>query len=323
MSKPTVIELFSGAGLLSHAFQRSGFKVVRAIEIDPVAAQTYKMNVGDHVEVADVSAVKPSGRCTVLLAGPPCQGYSTLGKCDPADPRNSLSLRILDWALATKPRAIVVENVPAFLNSGTWSRLTRSLERAGYQISSCVLNAADYGVAQFRNRSFTIAAFDGSDTITFPRKRQLVTVRDVIADLPPIPDGRNHHFSPTPSSLALARFRVIPRNGDKRDVMKKAPQLAAPSWWNVSSEVTDVWGRMSWDAPSNTLRTCLYNPSKGRYIHPDADRVISLREAARIHSIPDSWKFSGLHTQIARQIGNSVPPKLGDVVAKAVLRLVG
>lgn len=102
--------------------------------------------------------------------------------------------------------------------------------------------------------------------------------------------------------------------------MRSAPSLAPSSWWRVRCQATDVWGRMLWDEPANTLRTALQNPSKGRYIHPERHRVISLREAARLHSVPDSWTFVGTHYQVARQIGNGVPWQLGRAVARAVRR---
>jgi DNA (cytosine-5)-methyltransferase 1 len=113
-------------------------------------------------------------------------------------------------------------------------------------------------------------------------------------------------------------MRVIRPGGDKRDVMRYAPELTPPSWWRLRCQVTDAWGRMEWDRPSNTIRTALQNPSKGRYIHPEQHRVISLREAARLHTIPDGWRFAGSPKQVARQIGNSVPPSLGRAVARAV-----
>jgi len=321
-SRPTVVDLFAGAGLLSYAFRRAGFRVVHAVEIDPVAAQIYAANLGDHVEVGDVSQVRPQGRCDVLIGGPPCQGFSTLGSRNPKDPRNELSLHVVRWARTLRPAIVVIENVAAFLESAEWHRVNRGLRRLDYAVSSFVLDAFDYGAPQRRRRSFTIASRFGKIEPPRPR-RGLRTVREAWRGLPKDPDGVNHHYSPKPSEIALARMRVIPPGGDKRDVMKKAPHLAPPSWWKVSSEVTDAWGRMEWDEPCNTLRTALQNASKGRYIHPERHRVISLREAARLHTIPDSWTFAGLPTQIARQIGNSVPPALGRAVAAAVLRHLG
>lgn len=318
-SRPTVVDLFAGAGLFSHAFRVTGCRIVRAIEIDPIASETYARNVGPHVEVGDVSRLQPVGCCDILIAGPPCQGFSTLGARRAGDPRNALCFQVVRWAKTLRPRVVVIENVAAFLESDEWQSLRRRLKRLDYELNAFVLDAFDYGVPQHRRRSFTVAFQNG--TFVLPRQRRTVrTVRQAWEGLPAKPDGQNHHYAPKPSKIALARMRVIPSCGDKRDVMKRSPRLAPPSWWKVSCEVTDAWGRMEWDAPCNTLRTALQNPSKGRYIHPEQHRVISLREAARLHSIPDSWVFSGLPTQIARQIGNSIPPALGRAVAMAVLR---
>lgn len=317
---PEAVELFAGAGLFSHAFAVEGFHVNRAIEFDKVAAATYKANLGDHVEVADIRHVEPTGRCDLLIAGPPCQGFSTLGKQDENDPRNQLSMEVVRWALALKPKVVVIENVAAFLDTPVWQKVGSSLEALGYDVARMVLDAYDMGAPQHRLRSFTIASKLGQPKVKRVAK-QVRTVRDAWRGLPLMPDGKNHHYAPTPSSLALARMQVIPVGGDKRDVLRLAPHLAPPSWRRLNSEVTDVWGRLIWNEPSNTLRTALLNPSKGRYIHPEQNRVISLREAARLHAIPDSWVFCGLPTQIARQIGNSVPPSLGRAIARSVRAL--
>jgi DNA (cytosine-5)-methyltransferase 1 len=216
----------------------------------------------------------------------------------------------------------VIENVPAFLTSGIWPRIEKGLDQLGYEVKTYVLNAFDFGVPQIRNRAFVIASKIGCpNIISRILKGRTVTVREAWRGLPSCPDGHNLHYAPEPSELALKRMKIIPEGGNKNDVMRIAPDLAPPSWWSTRGEAADVWGRMLWDKPSNTLRTCFQNPSKGRYIHPDQDRVISLREAARLHSIVDSWHFHGLPTQIARQIGNSVPPLLGRAIARAVRNL--
>jgi DNA (cytosine-5)-methyltransferase 1 len=320
-SRPTVVDLFAGAGLFSLAFQNSGCRIIRSVEIDAVAAKTYAANLGNHIEVGDVSQLQPQGRCDILIAGPPCQGFSTLGSRRANDPRNSLCLQVIRWAKKLQPKIVVIENVAAFLESDEWQSANRGLRRLDYEVSEFILDAYDYGTPQHRRRSFTVATREGK--IVPPRpQRARRTVREAWEGLSDKPNGKNHHYSPKPSGIALARMQIIPPGGDKRDVMKKAPELTPPSWWKVSGEVTDVWGRMEWDKPCNTLRTALQNPSKGRYIHPEQHRVISLREAARLHSIPDEWTFVGLPTQIARQIGNSVPPKLGCAVARSVLAVL-
>ena len=318
-SRPTVVDLFAGAGLFSHCFRASGCRIIRAIEIDLVAAETYGRNVGPQIEVGDVSRLQPSGRCDILISGPPCQGFSTLGARRGDNPRNSLCLKVARWAKSMRPKVVVIENVAAFLESDEWERLRRRLKGLDYEVAAFVLDAFDHGVPQLRRRSFTVAYCEGTFILP-PQRRTVRTVRQAWEGLPAEPDGKNHHYSPKPSKVALARMRVIPPGGDKRDVMRRAPRLAPPSWWQVSCEVTDAWGRMDWDSPCNTLRTALQNASKGRYIHPEQHRVISLREAARLHSIPDWWTFAGLPTHIARQIGNSVPPALGRAVARSVLQ---
>ncbi len=321
-NKPTVIDLFAGAGLFSYAFAREGFKITRAIELDPIAAATYTENLGDHIVCQDIRTVEPAGSCDVLVGGPPCQGFSTLGKRQEDDPRNKLSMEMARWSGILRPKIVVIENVAAFLASTAWQELADILARQGYSVTSQVVNAYDMGAAQLRSRSFTIASRVGKLEIKRAVRRRVRTVREAWKGLPTHPDGHNHHYAPEPSELALSRMTIIPEGGDKRDVLRLAPELAPPSWTKVAGEVTDVWGRLRWDRPSNTLRTALQNASKGRYIHPEQNRVISLREAARLHSIPDDWTFEGLPTQIARQIGNSVPPVLGRAVARAVRRLL-
>jgi len=316
----TVVDLFAGAGLLSYAFSRVGFRVTRAVELDAVACETYRRNLGEHVEVANVRNVQPCGKIDLLIGGPPCQGFSTLGKRDSRDPRNFLSLEIVRWAKAMQPKCIVIENVAAFIESLVWKEVAVKLRRLGYEVSAQLLNAADFGVPQLRVRSFTFASKIGLPHVS-STNRARSTVRQAWRGLPPEPTGDNNHYAPKPSSLALARMRMIPRGGDKRDIMRQAPDLVPKSWWRIPGDVTDVWGRMAWDAPCNTLRTALQNPSKGRYIHPEQNRVISLREAARLHTIPDDYIFVGYPTQIARQIGNAVPPQLGLAVARATLEL--
>jgi DNA (cytosine-5)-methyltransferase 1 len=322
-SRPTVVELFGGAGLFGNAFKQVGFNIIRAVEKDAVAAATYAKNVFHDVEVADIRKVTPTGRCDVLIAGPPCQGFSTLGRRNPNDPRNRLSWEVVRWSRKLRPKVVVIENVTAFLDSPNWRQITNAFKRDGLKVSSFILNAIDYGCAQIRERSFTFAHSTNSEIVSPRRRPSCNTVAEAWEGLSRRPDGKNHHYSPRPSAIALARMRVIPVGGDKRDVMKRCPQLAPPSWWHVSCEVTDAWGRMRWSEPANTLRTCFQNASKGRYIHPTQNRVISLREAARLHSIDDEWEFVGLPTQIARQIGNSVPPCLGRAVARSVLRTLG
>ncbi len=294
-TKPTVTELFAGAGLWSSAFVAEGFSVTRAIEIDSIAAATYKRNLGPHIEAADVLESEPKGKCDVLLAGSPCQGFSTLGRRDSQDPRNLLSLDLLRWVPVLCPEIIAIENVEAFLYSSVYDQLRSSLELMDYRVVSIVVDATDYGVPQRRVRSFTFATKGRLPKLKPNLRNAVRTVREAWSGLPDEPNGINLHTAPIPSELALARMKLIPTGGDKRDILRLAPDLSPPSWRRPRNEITDVWGRLRWERPSNTLRTCLQNPSKGRYIHPEQHRTISLREAARLHSIDEaSCSFQGV-----------------------------
>jgi DNA (cytosine-5)-methyltransferase 1 len=308
--------LFAGAGLFGHAFASEGFAPRLAIEMDAVAAKSYAANLGDAIIVADARSASAGPRCDVLIGGPPCQGFSTLGKRREDDPRNALCLEMPRWARMTKARVVVVENVAAFLRSEAWEEMAGEFEMMGFEVEAALVNAKDFGVAQMRSRSITFASKIGLPKIKRGGKK--TNVKDAWEGLPDSPDGRNLHFAPVPSDLALARMKLIPYGGDKRDVLIQAPRLAPQSWLRTKNEVTDVWGRMRWDRPANTIRTSFLNPSKGRYLHPEQDRVITLREGARLQSIPDSYVLCGKPTQMARQIGNGVPVLMGRAIAQGV-----
>jgi DNA (cytosine-5)-methyltransferase 1 len=286
------------------------------------AVKTYELNLGKHIACADVTRLCPFTSCDVLIGGPPCQGFSTLGKRDSDDPRNLLSYEMVRWARHTGAKVVVVENVSAFLNSAHHRRMTAGFRRLGYSVRSFVLNAADFGVPQNRVRSFVIASRLGVPSVQPTHTAPHITVRQALKGLRiGISSSITRHAPRQLTPAALARVSIIPAGGDKRDVMRLAPHLAAKSWLSTKSEVTDVWGRMEWDAPANTLRTNFINPSKGRYLHPVENRTVTIREAARIHSVRDSWQFHGADTSVARQIGNGVPPLLARAVAEAVLQL--
>lgn len=319
---PAMIEMFAGAGLFSYAFIKEGFRPIQAVEMCKHACGTYRENLGDHIVQGDIRNVSPIGECDLIVAGPPCQGFSTLGKRQLSDPRNLLSFEVVKWAKLTNAKVVVIENVAAFLKSPIWSQLEQEFKSLGYEVSAKILNANQFGVPQVRMRSFTIASKIGLPQIEPLEGGGLRTVRQAFSGLGlPSNDKASLHRTRPLSTLALGRIQSIPPGGDKRDLMRSSPALVPKSWWAIRNEATDVWGRMDWDAPANTLRTAFINPSKGRYLHPSEDRVITFREAARLHTIPDHWKFSGRDSYIARQIGNSVPPQMGRAVARSVKKL--
>ena len=194
-----------------------------------------------------------------------------------------------------------------------------------YVVDECVLNAADYGVPQRRRRGFVIASRIGP--VTWPAEtngagahdgRAWVTVMDAIGDLPSEPTGEDLHLGRNPTAMSLERYRAVPPGGNRFDLAANRPDLLPACWANKPTGTTDVFGRLWWDRPSVTIRTEFYKPEKGRYLHPEADRPITHREAARIQSFPDDFRFVGSRIQIARQIGNAVPPLLAEAIAGVV-----
>ncbi len=151
-------ELFAGAGIFGSAFAKEKFSLVSAIELDPIASESYRRNLGEHVITSDIRIVTPTGRADVLIAGPPCQGFSSLGKRDESDVRNNLSLQVLKWMDVLRPKVIVIENVPQFLKSPQACKIASCLESRNYLVTTIVLDSYDYGVPQHRTRGFLLAS---------------------------------------------------------------------------------------------------------------------------------------------------------------------
>jgi DNA (cytosine-5)-methyltransferase 1 len=321
MARPTFIDLFSGAGLFSAGMMRAGFRPLLAIEIAEEAIASYRRNVSECVVKGCVGDRWKVPRADVVIAGPPCQGFSTLGRRDPSDARNELSLAILPWVKAARPQIVVIENVPPFLASRQWSRLKRGLEGLGFGISVWELEAAEFGTPQRRRRAFTIAS---RRTVSPPRPRRVpITAGEVLFDPQrPLRRADPMHVWPEPQGIAARRIELVPPRGDKRDIAARAPSLCPPSWFKIGCQATDAWGRLDPDEPANTIRCTFQNPSKGRYLHPVENRVLSLREGARLQGVPDEWVLEGRPYPIARQIGNGVPIPLAAAVARRIVACV-
>lgn len=304
------------------------------------------------------SAHNPIPKADVVIGGPPCQGFSLLNKNRENDPRKQLWRPFLEIVERASARVFVMENVPQLLGSFEHGEILGAAEALGYNIWGDVLCAADYGVPQTRKRAFIVGCktvdpreiFPPRKTHYNPRKyntsprsidEQIAefipdaepwrTVRDAIADLPK-PDGTemrkeppplNLHFGRTPTAKSLARYKAIPKEGMNRfDLQRVAPDLTPQCWINKKSGGTDLFGRLWWDRPAFTIRTEFYKPEKGRYLHPAQHRPITHREAARLQSFPDNFIFTGSKIEIARQIGNAVPPLLAARVADIVYLLL-
>ena len=302
---------------MSEGFRVAGFRPVYALDLDPNAIASYRQNVAQVAELHDVRKITSQVTADVLIAGPPCQGFSTLGRQDPKDERNLLSLTIPMWAQAADAKVVVVENVPKFLCSPVAQRLVRALENQGFATEGYVLEATRFGVAQRRDRGFIIGTKVGPcGAPTRTSNNPLPAGREILKR--PFTPNDPMHWWPTPSLLALERFKATPPKGDKRDLLASRSDLCPPSWKRMGCQATDVWGRIDPERPANTLRCTFQNPSKGRYVHPFENRVLSLREGARLQGIPNRWVFRGKPYSIARQIGNGVPVPMAKAVALQV-----
>jgi DNA (cytosine-5)-methyltransferase 1 len=331
-----MIDLFAGAGGMTHGFHRAGFRSVFAVEIDPAAAKTYQSNFGCYVYPGPVEQVEEFPKADLIIGGPPCQGFSPLGRDRDHHSRaalNELWREFLRAVRQVRPKIFVVENVPEFLKSAQFQTFLaefdedRDLPR--YRIESQVLNAADFGVPQRRRRGIVIGSRIGKPRwpeTTHGRdpksNRPYATVRQAIGDLPLEPTGENLHFGRNPRPTSIERYRAVPEGGNRFDLARNRPDLLPDCWKNKASGTTDVFGRLWWDRPAFTIRTEFFKPEKGRYLHPEAHRPITHREAARLQTFPDDFVFEGGKIEVARQIGNAVPPLLAEAVARAVRNLL-
>ncbi len=352
-----LIDLFCGAGGMTLGFTRSGaFRPVWANDCNRDAVETYRKNFGAHVVTGDITevlrepdAVPPA---EVVIGGPPCQGFGLLNKNRLGDERRELWRPFLEVVDRAGARAFAIENVPQLLGTPEHALIVETAARRGFRVVSAVLCAADYGVPQRRCRAFLIGSrevapgrffpprrthFDPEDAGSVARPREVSgyvpdalpwrTVREAIADLPPpqgtrIRDGGppwDLHFGRTPTATSLARYRAVPEEGMNRfDLQERAPELTPACWIRKTKGGTDLFGRLWWDRPAFTIRTEFYKPEKGRYLHPEQHRPITHREAARLQSFPDDFAFRGSKVEIARQIGNAVPPGLAAAIGRAI-----
>lgn len=322
--KPIAIDLFAGCGGLSEGLRQAGFSVVGAVEIDELAAESYRMN---HPRVAlwrdDIRSVKVTemrealgiakGELDLLAGCPPCQGFSSLrtlnGKRDVRDRRNSLTDDFLRFVRGFAPRAVMLENVPGLADRRRFCEFAAILKGLGYTVNWAVLNAARYGVPQRRRRLILLAAKRIKVEFAAAEEND-ATVRDAIGGMkaPGKTDDLLHRVTGRRSERIAELIKLIPKNGGSRS------DLPRKLWLQCHKNCDgfkDVYGRMRWDAVAPTITGGCLNPSKGRFLHPTQNRPITAREAALLQSFPPDYRFStdrGLYA-VAAMIGNALPPE--------------
>jgi len=331
----TAIDLFCGSGAVTLGLKSAGFRVVGAVDIDPMACVTYRAN---HPEVDlvedDIGNVDPkrfleavNGELDLLAVCAPCQPFSNRNRNrTPKDGRSKLVLNALSFIKALQPKLVFFENVPGLGRQPVFIELANNLSAMGYQLGEPrKIDAVDLGVPQRRQRMILIGAkyemlLRQASNIKFSTKR---TVREAIQELPIPPLGGKAkkfddtlHFSRAHAPITLERLRHIPRDGGSRESLPEHLQLSCHKGRKKHS-FPDSYGRLKWDDVAPTLTTGCTDLTKGLYAQPEQDRAITLREAARLQSFPDSYVFKGNASQIATQIGNAVPPGMMAGLARS------
>ncbi|MFC5279314.1 DNA cytosine methyltransferase [Halorubrum rubrum] len=343
-------DLFSGCGGMSLGFEQAGFRCVGAVDQNDDAAETYRNNIGTDPIVDDITKYTADdllnefdvarGDLDVLISCAPCQGFSQhRNKHDTEhDERNTLVSFSAELAVAMEPEFFVMENVPELIQGAKeryWNRTYEILKKNNYAIASDVLNAADYGVPQRRRRAIIIARKEGRKVeLPPPTVDEHRTVEDAIGDLPPIEAGETHpadpmHRAPNHTRRIVEMLDLIPDDGGS---WMDIPENHQEEYWLDSMKkraengdlksFCDTYGRMHWDRPAGTITRKSSTPSCGRYVHPEQNRNVTVREAARLQSFPDDWEFEGSFISWYEQNGNAVPPKLANAIAEQITRLI-
>jgi len=335
----TAIDLCSGPGGVTTGYKEAGVRVLVAVDVDGDARATYATNHPDVKLLSDdLGTLDPgkllreagleAGQLDVLTACVPCQTFSSPARETRAtDPRNRLVLRVADFVEVLLPRAVVMENVPPLKADRRFELLIGRLRRLGYGVWFDVVDAADFGVPQRRRRLVLIALKGVSDqdvpklTPKHPRLRGLKrrrTVREVLrlvrrkARKDPLARPRTSY-----PQLVAKRIAAIPADGGSRSSLRGRLKLACHSKLKESGAGSS-YGRMRYDDVAPTLTTRCVTPACGRFLHPRANRAITLREAACLQTFPLGYVFKGGTMAVQGQIGNAVPPRLARAIALLV-----
>ena len=358
-----VLDIFSGVGGLSYGFANDGnFEIVVANEISPTIAEAYSLNHPKVkmycCDIRDFTAEQvledtgiSSDSIDIVIGGPPCQSYSTIGKRLLDDPRGKMFQEYYRVLQEFNPSVFLFENVRGLMSMRGGELLqdiVRLFESLGYHIQYRLLNAADYGVPQIRERVFIVGSklpnefeypapthYNLDESRMFSRgKSPYLTIKEAIGDLPFIRTGESSgEYSSTPQNDYQRKMREdaplelqdhnAPNNGiNLVKIMEALPDGGTPAdipeAIRPKSGYANTYCRLWWDRPSTTITRNLGTPSSSRCVHPKAPRALTTREGARLQSFPDSYQFYGSRGDRNLQIGNSVPPFLSSVMARQV-----
>jgi DNA (cytosine-5)-methyltransferase 1 len=350
-----VIGLFSGCGGLDLGFKQAGYDLIWANDILKDACDTYRLNIGDHIVNEDITKIDLESipNADIIIGGPPCQGFSGIGKRDPNDNRSALVYSYLDVVNKVQPKIFLFENVTGIKSSKAVDgskvidNLKKAFEDIGYHINIYTLNAADYGVPQRRKRVFIIGNKIGVDISAPPQthfenkegKRKWISSFEAISDLD------------SPSENGETRYKYYPKNDYQKLMRKNADKTtlhiipySSPTDKEIISHVkpggnymdipdsvstkrimyfkstggrTTTYGRLDPAMPNYTINTHFNRPNIGCNIHYEEDRMITIREGLRFQSFPDDFQLiSKTQRNYYVQVGNAVPPLLSKAWEK-------
>jgi len=337
-----VIDLFCGIGGLSHGFKTEGFDVIAGVDIDESCKYAFEENNNaifisksiEDVASNEIIELYSNKKIKVLVGCAPCQPFSsyTFKDKDKENEKWKLLYEFVRVIREVKPEIVSMENVAQLINfkkAPVFNDFVNELKTLGYLVKYEIVNCPEYGIPQNRKRLVLLASKLGEINL-IPKthsKENFVTVRDVISKLNPISDGESDkvdkiHVSRKLSQLNKRRIQNTPYGGSWVDWPEELKLECHKK--DSGKSYSSVYGRIKWDEPSPTITTHCIGFGNGRFGHPEQDRGISLREASLLQTFPLNYKFieneeNYSSVKIARQLGNAVPVKLGEVIAKSIM----
>lgn len=341
-ARPTAVDLFAGAGGASQGLSNAGFDVVAAVESDPRAAETWRFNHDGLMIERDVRRVEPhellgvvrAEGLTLLKACPPCQGFSSLrGGSTPNEAQNDLVLDTLRMVDGLKPRAVLLENVPGLQRDQRFDQLAAEMVERDYSLQHYIIEASLLGVPQRRRRLVVVAVQSnlgcpaaGLDhLIPLKVRHPPVTAGEALQELATsLSSGDPWHIWRKSGPVVARRIAAIPADGTRFDLpielrLKCHVRLDGEA---SGKQATGSYGRVKSNQFAPTMTTRCTTPACGSFIHPTANRGLSLREAAAFQTFPPDYAWSGNYDSVERQIGNAVPVRMAEALGLAILRLI-
>jgi DNA (cytosine-5)-methyltransferase 1 len=335
------VDLFCGAGGLTHGLVKSGIDVKLGVDVDPACEYPYTKNNDakfllksvEKVSGEELSGVYDEGAVRLLAGCAPCQTFSTYNRTAcPSDRRWWLLLEFARLVDETAPDLVTMENVPGLQKQDVFLRFVATLRENGYHVHHEVVDCSAYGLPQRRRRLVLVASRLGEVRLLTPEEfgAEPKTVEDVVRDLSPLEHGEADpndplHRCSALSELNMKRMKKSKPGGTWRDW---PPELVAECHRKSTGKTyPGVYARMKWDEPAPTMTTQFFGFGNGRFGHPEQDRAISLREGAIFQGFPEDYEFvrpgEPYHMKtLGRMIGNAVPVTLGEAIGRSLIEHV-